>query len=104
MEITNLELLHIKQGLFDMAKVPAKGQVKFKILHNLKEVDSEIPALMDSLEVNADGEITMDDEGKMEILETKVDVNLYTFTPSELEPLEISAEILMQIEPLIEIK
>lgn len=94
----NKDITLLNHGLQVLINLKLYGQLKFKILKIVREVDAELEVLIKSLEG-----IDINSPEYKEIMEAESNfVPSQKLTLEELEPLEISAVDLMRLQPIWE--
>lgn len=87
------KLFELSQGHMGLIDVKVSGVLKFKIVRNCRKIDEILDIVRETLRGVKQGS-----KEEKEIFDNNVDIELDTFTYSELEPLNISARTLILLE------
>ena len=96
MELTNLQLYKLDQGLGTLVQLKIKGRFKFKIYKTVKQLSNCLEPVQEALNG------VEDTNERIEILNETQEVYFDKFQINELEDLEISTETVINLEPIID--
>lgn len=92
----NYEIMGANNAIGEMADLPIKGRLKFKLFKLKVALENEALLVQESLKD------TEDNAEKKEIMETENDTAFnVTFTFDELDPLDLSLRIVSGLSPFI---
>ena len=96
MELTNLQLYKLDRGLGELVQLKVKGRFKFKIYKMVKQLSDCLEPVQEALKG------IEDTNERIEILNETQEVSFDTLQLHEIEDLEISAETVINLEPIID--
>lgn len=100
MKLTNVEILNINSALSELFNVKVSGKLKFKLYKTKVEIEKLIEPISLSLSDIKDDNENAEQE-RLDILNSKQEVNIDNFTEEELLPLDLSISQLARLDKII---